>query len=428
MDELYQCKCPSCQKIRNEDTADYNLTEEEQYAILRLIYDRELDVSADIQRDLWQHTRKFLDDAVDQAFALRIEENKDFIEELKYNNAVFAAFKTHREQNDLAAMLVDENGKPRSFNNFRKATTPVLQEYNVNWLQTEYLTAIHSARTAELFKRFERDRDLFPNVRWMPSRAVEPREAHRIFYYQVRSLDDPWWLTHYPGCLWRCQCDVENTADPITHRGEHAVAPGSPDVEEGQTTTSPGLEQNPAFTGSLFSKSHPYVVNAYPGAKDAVARFMVEEGKYTVIPTEQGLLRIHSGHGKGEREENIRIGSYLANKYGYEIDLLDNPDGVKSADSYNHTLRVEQEYKQAGTPTKNAIDRLIRDAAKQADDIVLWIETDMDWEDIGAALRSRVRRSESIRSVTLIREGKDIRLSRVDILQEGFKIRPADLT
>ena len=68
------------------------------------------------------------------------------------------------------------------------------------------------------------------------------------------------------------------------------------------------------------------------------------------------------------------------------------------------------------------------DAAKQADDIVLLIETDMDWEDIGAALRSRVRRSESIRSDTLIREGKDIRLSRADILQEGFKIRPADLT
>ena len=67
-------------------------------------------------------------------------------------------------------------------------------------------------------------------------------------------------------------------------------------------------------------------------------------------------------------------------------------------------------------------------AAVRADDVVLWIETDMDWEDIGAALRSRVRRSESIRSVTLIREGKDIRLSRADILQEGFKIRPADLT
>lgn len=428
MDELYQCECPSCQKIRNESASSFELTQEEQYAILRFIYDRELDASEDIQRDLWLHTRKFLDDAVDRAFSLHVEENRDFVEELKRNNAVFAAFKTHREQNDLAAMLVDEAGNPRSFNDFRRATAPILQEYNVNWLHTEYLTAIHSARTAELFKRFERDKDLFPNVRWLPSRAADPREAHRLFYYQVRSLGDPWWLTHYPGCLWRCQCDVENTADPVTHRGRQAVAPGNQDVEDGQTASAPGLDQNPAFTGSLFSQSHPYIANAYPGAREAVARFIEEERKYTLLPTERGVLRIHAGHGKGERAENIRIASYLANKYGYEIDLLDNPDGVKSADSYNHTLRVEQEYKRAGTPTKNAIDRLIRDAAKQAENIVLWIDTNVDWEVFCAALRSRVRRTESVQSVTIIRDGKDIRLERADILQEGFKIRPADLT
>ena len=88
---------------------------------------------------------------------------------------------------------------------------------------------------------------------------------------------------------------------------------------------------------------------------------------------------------------------------------------------------MEQEYKLASTPTVNAIDRLIRDGRKQADNIVLWLDVDMPWEDVTAALRSRVRRCENIRSIAIVRDGKDIMLNREEILTDGFKIRPADL-
>ena len=412
--------------VKAEDTPNFNLTEKELGGILRQIYERDFDTTSDIQNELYRHTLRFLNEAVDKNFTLSIEENREFIEQLKYNNAVFSAFKTHRQQNDLAGQLVDESGTPRSFSDFRKAVTPIIGQYNVNWLRTEYLAALRSARTAERFKRYEADKDLYPNLRWLPSRAAEPREVHRQYYYQVRDLHDRWWLTHYPGCLWGCQCDIENTKDAITHNGDNPVPPTGTQVHD-TNTSSPGLDQNPAFTGSLFTKTHPYITESHPGAKKAVERFMTEESHYTLIPTDKGVLRIHSGHGKGERMENIRIGSYLANKHGYEIDLLDNPNGVKSADSYNHTLRTEQEYKHSTTATVNAVDRLIREASKQSGDIVLSVDSDISWEQLAAALRSRVRRTESIRAVTVIREGKDIRLTRNDILSEGFKIRPADL-
>lgn len=42
-------------------------------------------------------------------------------------------------------------------------------------------------------------------------------------------------------------------------------------------------------------------------------------------------------------------------------------------------------------------------------------------------LRSRVRRSEKIKSITLIHENKDIILNRDNILSDNFKIRPTDL-
>lgn len=199
-----------------------------------------------------------------------------FLEELKHNNAVFAAFKTHREQNDLAAMLVDEKGNRRSFHEFRKATEPVIGAYNMDWLRTEYDAAIRGARTGIRFRRYMQDADLFPNARWLPSRAAEPRETHRAYYNQVRALSDPWWKTHYPGCLWNCQCDMENTADPITHVGDRPVErEGTTTDRPKQPTVVPGLDRNPAFTGSLFTDNHPYVTHAYPGAREAVDKFIL---------------------------------------------------------------------------------------------------------------------------------------------------------
>ena len=189
----------------------------------------------------------------------------------------------------------------------------------------------------------------------------------------------------------------------------------------------PGLDNNPADDGMVFGKSHPYITKAYPGAEKAVRKLLGDEADYTIIPTKKGVLRIHSGHGKKERDENIRIGKYLVEKYGYEIDLLDNPSGKKSADSYNKTLGLTQEYKVNSTPTKGSIDNLLRDAKKQADDIVLWIDSDISWGDLTAALRSRVRRSENIKTVTIIKNNHDISLSREDILNDSFKIRPTDL-
>ena len=113
------------------------------------------------------------------------------------------------------------------------------------------------------------------------------------------------------------------------------------------------------------------------------------------------------------------MASYFANKYGYEIDLLDNPDGVKSADSYNRTLGYEEEYKvnKKENPTKSSIDNLLRKAKEQADHIVLWVDSDISLEDLSAAIRSRVRRSENIQTIRIVyrRQGSQLNTQRDSI-------------
>lgn len=394
------------------------------------------DVEHKIDPDLFTDSYTALNEAVDRAVELSVKwgkPDKGFIRELKRNNAVFAAFKAHREQNDLAGLLVDDDGNARSFDSFRMAAAPVIGEYNVNWLQTEYATAVRVARTAVRFKQYEKDGDLYPNAEWLPSRAAEPRMSHRKYYHTVRRLTDPWWETHYPGCVWGCQCDMRNTDKPVTHIGDNPAAPGAepttvpPSEEAG--VRSPGLSRNPARSGELFSRDHPYFTSAYPGAEKAVEGFVDSNKEYMPVPTEKGAVRIHQRHGKTEKKENIKISSYFANKYGYEIDLLPRDDNKPCADAYNRTLGRNEEYKvnSKENPTKSSIDNLLRKAKNQADHVVLWIESDISGEDLTAALRPRTKRCATIQTITIVRNGKDVCLTREDILSEGLKIRLADL-
>ena len=419
MDKLYGENCSCCHVCEPCNTAEYAtlFTPELMAQLLADIFAGKFDVGREIYPALYETCRDTFRRALDEGYPL--PEGADdaetlFREALRSDADVFAAFRTHRMQNDIASQLLDEDGKLKEWRQFREDAEAVIGTYNNHWLRTEYDTAVLRARQAADWKGFERNADILPNLKWMPTTSAEPDLFHREYWRIGLTLPigHPFWKSHHPGDRWNCKCSLEATDEPVTGT-----------IPRTDYNPSNGLENNPGTDAKLFSGSHPYYEKAYPGAEDAVKDLM----HYTVIPTKSGMLRIHEGHGKHERDENIRIGKYLAEKHGYEIDLLNNPQNRKSADSYNRTLEMEQEYKLASTPTVNAIDRLIRDGRKQADNIVLWLDVDMPWEDVTAALRSRVRRCENIQSITIVHDNEDIMLGREDILADGFKIRPADL-
>ena len=244
----------------SEVSQSFDLAESIRNKVLKRIYEK-FDVKREIEPTLFNQTFNTINHAVDVSFGeVQFgEPNYEFVQALKRNNAVFAAFKTHRQQNDLAQLLVDEKGSPRSYSDFRKAATPIIGTYNAVWLKTEYNTAVKVARTAAIFADAERDRDLYPNLKWLPSRAVEPRSSHKAYYNMVRAFDDPFWSTQYPGNEWGCQCDIQKTDSAITDSAEK-----SPTKVEGVK----GLDKNPYHTESIFSGSHPYVTNGYGSLRD----------------------------------------------------------------------------------------------------------------------------------------------------------------
>ena len=220
-----------------------------------------------------------------------VDPDDDFRTAILRNNEVFAAFKVHRMQNDMARLLLDSNGNLKPFEQWRKEVMPIASHQVGQWLRTEYNTAVLRAHQAADWRQFEREKDVLPNLRWMPSTSVNPGKDHMVFWGTVRPIDDPFWNEHRPGDRWNCKCDLSSTDDPVTE---------IPDFTR-KDNPHPGLDNNPGKDGKLFSDTHPYIANAYPGAKKAVERLM---GKLDAVREAEESIRgiieqIETGYTQG---------------------------------------------------------------------------------------------------------------------------------
>ena len=238
---------------------------------LRAIYNKDINVRTDIERSIFDETLRRFNEATAQGLAESMDPSiitDRFLYELRTNNAVFSAFKTHRMQNDIAAQLIDqETGQLKSFDRWMRDIKGMTDHYCRAWLQTEYDTAVIRAHQAADWKHFVDEADVFPNVRWMPTTSITPDPLHQHYWEKKLTLpvNHPFWQEHRPGDRWNCKCTLQQTDEPVNAEALDGYTPPLP---------MPGLDNNPASDGKLFSDTHPYYTEAYPGADKAVRDFL----------------------------------------------------------------------------------------------------------------------------------------------------------
>lgn len=222
-------------RLCNADTSFYNLS-----AISDDIVANDYPVSRDLYNKYTGNLRR----AVDAVFS-GDDADTDLALRLKAGVTRFGAFKAFNATQDIrtkgrsgaATAADDAENVEKRYNSFQAA---------------EYATAASRARTAKQFAEYmtaDRMR-LFPNLRWLPSRSVEVRPEHRIFWNRVWPKTSDFWQKNQPGNLWNCKCDMEETDDPT-------------DIPEKlnpkYSSASPGLKGNPAVTGKIFSDDCSYI-------------------------------------------------------------------------------------------------------------------------------------------------------------------------
>lgn len=210
------------------------------------------DTASEIEPTAWREVLRIINEGTVEGLSqapVPPTHDELFYRELRHSNEIFAAFKVHTMGNEMAAKLYDANGKLKPFDKWARDVSSIASHQVGSWLQTEYDTAVIRAHAAADWKEFERNRDIMPNLRWMPTTSPEPESSHRQYWQMGLTLpiDDPFWNDHHPGDRWNCKCSLEATDEPVNR----------PDDME-PTKPQRGLENNPGKDGHTFNDSHPY--------------------------------------------------------------------------------------------------------------------------------------------------------------------------
>lgn len=210
------------------------------------------DTASEIEPTAWREVLRIINEGTVEGLSqapVPPTHDELFYRELRHSNEIFAAFKVHTMGNEMAAKLYDANGNLKPFDKWARDVSSIASHQVGSWLQTEYDTAVIRAHAAADWKEFERNRDIMPNLRWMPTTSPEPESSHRQYWQMGLTLpiDDPFWNDHHPGDRWNCKCSLEATDEPVNR----------PDDME-PTKPQRGLENNPGKDGHTFNDSHPY--------------------------------------------------------------------------------------------------------------------------------------------------------------------------
>lgn len=213
------------------------------------------DVENSIEPTMWQELTKIMNDATAKGLSkgeFSIDHNRGFLESVKHANEVFAAFKTHAMGKSMASKLIDDNGNLKPFDKWMKDISSISSHHVGSWLKTEYNTAVLRAHNAADWRSFMENKDIMPNLRWMPTTSPDAEAVHRGYWEKKLTLpvEHPFWNKHHPGDRWNCKCSLESTDDPASPDDVIDDLP----VEPAQR----GLENNPGKDGKIFNDTHPY--------------------------------------------------------------------------------------------------------------------------------------------------------------------------
>lgn len=218
-----------------------------------------------ISPEVWEHEYKQMSEALADGYGKTGVEwggtDWAYFQNLRYNTAVFDAFKCNREIRDVHKLLMNDDGTAKTWKEFRRDALRICEQYNQRWLQTEFNQAHAAAKAARKWQDYERNSDLYPNLRYIAVQDERTRVSHAELHGYVIPIDHPFWNKYYPPNDWNCRCSVQPTDDPVR------MPPGVPVVPE-------MFQTNVGKTAQIFDTSHPYYKGMTDKEKDRLYAFV----------------------------------------------------------------------------------------------------------------------------------------------------------
>jgi len=177
----------------------------------------------------------------------------DLITNLVKDAGRFSAYKDNQFKNDLQQLA----NSSATIDDFKSKARPLIKTYK-NYLDVEKANAIGSSQMAKKWQGFEKNADIYPNLRYRAVMDSHTRADHAQLNGVILPITDPFWNTHYPPNGYGCRCSVTQTDKPATA----SVPAYSPPA---------GFDFNAGKDKRLFSETAGYYKNGNNQTVDATA-------------------------------------------------------------------------------------------------------------------------------------------------------------
>lgn len=173
---------------------------------------------------------------------------------LKDFTKYFAGCKYVSQAKTLTGLIKGEDGKPRTFAEFKKLANPIIGDYNQNWLEAEFNATLGQSRMAGRWMDIEKDKDILPLLKYDTVEDANVRPEHKKLHGIVRLVDDPFWDRYMPKNGWGCRCDVEQLGEDEENETDLKDFVDLTDKQQPEF-----FRINPGKAKAIFGDDHPYI-------------------------------------------------------------------------------------------------------------------------------------------------------------------------
>jgi SPP1 gp7 family putative phage head morphogenesis protein len=170
---------------------------------------------------------------------------------LRENTYIFSAAKTFQQTREMTAALT-QGDKVVPLSEFKQIVAQISDQYNVNWLNTEYNTAIAQAQNASSWQRFEQQLSVLPLLEY--DTVGDACAICAPLNGTILPVNDPFWNTFMPENHFNCRCVVVQREDGEVTEAS-TVDERSKEVGD---LMSDVFKQNVGKTDNPFGNDHPY--------------------------------------------------------------------------------------------------------------------------------------------------------------------------
>lgn len=172
--------------------------------------------------------------------------------ELRENIYMFSGAKTYTQVRELTDALSNEEGL-RSFKDFKETALEIYDKYNVNYLRTEYDTAIASGQQGYLWTEIEANKDVLPYLQFTAVIDQNTTDECEHMNGVTAKVDDPIWNTCYPPNHFNCRSSVLQVDSGLSSESEISKAER---LTKGEMQDE--FKMNVGKDGYVFKEDHPY--------------------------------------------------------------------------------------------------------------------------------------------------------------------------